>query len=83
MADAPKDEKGKGDDKKSSGGGGGMSDVTFFLLFFAVLFILWIATGGPSRNSSSRTNQFITPSGQTYHDSVFEKPGSVTTGVGL
>lgn len=71
MADAP----------KSSGG---PSSVLSFLVFLLILFILWVISGGPSRDQESRSNQFIEPigvnghNGETYHDSVFGQPGSVT-----
>jgi hypothetical protein len=68
MADAS-----KGKDGGSSGNG-----LTHFLAILIILFIVWIITGGPERNTSSRTNQFIEPDGSTYHDDVFGKPGSVT-----
>jgi hypothetical protein len=55
-----------------------------FLALMLILFILWVISGGPSRDQESRSNQFIEPigvnghNGETYHDSVFGQPGSVT-----
>ena len=76
MADA------KPGDKKL---GSSDNDHLIMIAFLILLFILWIISGGPGRDPSSQTNQFINPlggingyNGGTYHDSLFGQPGSVT-----
>ncbi len=69
------------DPKKSTGEVG---NITYFIAFLIILFILWVITGGPEKNTASRTNQFMNPigvnghRGETYRDDVLGKPGSVT-----
>ncbi len=74
MAEEKKDAK----KEKPKSSGSTVGPVTWFLGMFILLFILWVITGGPQRNQNSRYNQFIEPNGQTYRDSAFGQPGSVT-----
>lgn len=67
MADAPK-----------SSGSDGPGDLAYFLGFLLILFILWVITGGPGKNPSSRNNAFINQDFTTYNEPIRGQPGSVT-----
>lgn len=77
MADEKKDAGGKDAkpkaDKPSTESGG-----MYLFTFLVIIFIIWIITGGPNKNPESRNNQWISGSGQTYHEDFFGQPGSVT-----
>jgi hypothetical protein len=52
------------DDKKSKSGWA--DDLKYFLAIFILLFIAWVITGGPNRDTYSRENYFIDTNFNTY-----------------